>query len=238
MKEALKLQELQKKIGYSFRNPALLERALTHTSRANEEHTGHLGSNERLEFLGDAVLELVSSEFFYHRFPNLPEGQLTVKRASFVCEPALAFCAEQIPLGEYLRLGRGEDQTGGRFRPSVVSDAMEAVIGAIYLDGGFEPARACIDRFILNDIEGKQYFYDAKTILQEEIQKDGAADLNYVLLSESGPEHLKEFFSAVMLDGRELARGTGRSKKRSEQQAAYEALKQMGIVKDTEGQEV
>ena len=238
MKEALKLQELQKKIGYSFRNPALLERALTHTSRANEEHTGHLGSNERLEFLGDAVLELVSSEFFYHRFPNLPEGQLTVKRASFVCEPALAFCAEQIPLGEYLRLGRGEDQTGGRFRPSVVSDAMEAVIGAIYLDGGFEPARAYIDRFILNDIEGKQYFYDAKTILQEEIQKDGAADLNYVLLSESGPEHLKEFFSAVMLDGRELARGTGRSKKRSEQQAAYEALKQMGIVKDTEGQEV
>ena len=225
MKEALKLQELQKKIGYSFRNPALLERALTHTSRANEEHTGHLGSNERLEFLGDAVLELVSSEFFYHRFPNLPEGQLTVKRASFVCEPALAFCAEQIPLGEYLRLGRGEDQTGGRFRPSVVSDAMEAVIGAIYLDGGFEPARACIDRFILNDIEGKQYFYDAKTILQEEVQKDGAADLNYVLLSESGPEHLKEFSSAVMLDGRELARGTGRSKKRSEQQAAYEALK-------------
>ena len=237
MKEALKLQELQKKIGYSFRNPALLARALTQPSRANEEHTGHLGSNERLEFLGDAVLELVSSEFFYHRFPNLPEGQLTVKRASFVCEPALAFCAEQIPLGEYLRLGRGEDQTGGRFRPSVVSDAMEAVIGAIYLDGGFEPARACIDRFILNDIEGKQYFYDAKTILQEEIQKDGAADLNYVLLSESGPEHLKEFFSAVMLDGRELARGTGRSKKRSEQQAAYEALKQMGIVKDTEGQE-
>ena len=202
MKEALKLQELQKKIGYSFRNPALLERALTHTSRANEEHTGHLGSNERLEFLGDAVLELVSSEFFYHRFPELTEGQLTVKRASFVCEPALAFCAEQIPLGEYLRLGRGEDQTGGRFRPSVVSDAMEAVIGAIYLDGGF------------------------------------AADLNYVLLSESGPEHLKEFSSAVMLDGRELARGTGRSKKRSEQQAAYEALKQMGIVKDTEGQEV
>ena len=238
MKEALKLQELQKKIGYSFRNPALLERALTHTSRANEEHTGHLGSNERLEFLGDAVLELVSSEFFYHRFPELTEGQLTVKRASFVCEPALAFCAEQIPLGEYLRLGRGEDQTGGRFRPSVVSDAMEAVIGAIYLDGGFEPARACIDRFILNDIEGKQYFYDAKTILQEEIQKDGAADLNYVLLSESGPEHLKEFSSAVMLDGRELARGTGRSKKRSEQQAAYEALKHMGIVKDTEGQEV
>ena len=238
MKEALKLQELQKKIGYSFRNPALLERALTHTSRANEEHTGHLGSNERLEFLGDAVLELVSSEFFYHRFPNLPEGQLTVKRASFVCEPALAFCAEQIPLVEYLRLGRGEDQTGGRFRPSVVSDAMEAVIGAIYLDGGFEPARACIDRFILNDIEGKQYFYDAKTILQEEVQKDGAADLNYVLLSESGPEHLKEFSSAVMLDGRELARGTGRSKKRSEQQAAYEALKHIGIVKDTEGQEV
>ena len=193
-KEALQLAELQKRIGYVFRNPALLERALTHTSRANETHAGHAGSNERLEFLGDAVLELVSSEFFYHRYPELTEGQLTVKRASFVCEPALAFCAEQIPLGEFLRLGRGEEQTGGRFRPSVVSDAMEAVIGAIYLDGGFAPARAYI-------------------------------------------EHLKEFSSAVLLDGKELARGTGRSKKRSEQQAAYEALKRMGIVKDTEGQE-
>ena len=233
-----KLKTLEERIGYIFRDPSLLEHAMTHSSCANELHKGHLGSNERLEFLGDAVLELVSSDFFYHRYPEMPEGRLTKLRASFVCEPALAFCAEQIPLGEYLRLGRGEDQTGGRFRPSVVSDAMEAVIGAIYLDGGFEPARACIDRFILNDIEGKQYFYDAKTILQEEVQKDGAADLNYVLLSESGPEHLKEFSSAVMLDGRELARGTGRSKKRSEQQAAYEALKQMGIVKDTEGQEV
>lgn len=223
---------LEQKIGYEFRNPKLLRHALTHTSYANEQHKGHEGSNERLEFLGDAVLELASSEFFYRTRPDLPEGSLTKMRASFVCEPALAYCAEQIPLSPWILLGRGEEQTGGRMRPSIISDAMEAVIGAIYLDGGFEEARGFIYRFILDDIEGKQYFYDAKTILQEEIQKRGEGDLTYTLVSEEGPDHRKVFTSAVLFHGEELARGSGGSKKHAEQQAAYEALRSLGIVKD------
>lgn len=223
------IEELEGKIGYTFRDRSLLVLALTHTSFANEAHSGHLGSNERLEFLGDAVLELVSSDFFYREKPKLSEGELTKLRASFVCEPALAYCAEQIPLPPYLLLGRGEEMTGGRLRPSIVSDAMEAVIGAIYLDGGLTPTRAYIDRFILNDIEGKRYFYDAKTILQEEIQKDKDAVLSYELRGEEGPEHLKRFTVAALRDGVPLAEGEGSSKKEAEQRAAYAALLALGI---------
>ena len=223
------IEELEGKIGYTFRDRSLLVLALTHTSFANEAHSGHLGSNERLEFLGDAVLELVSSDFFYREKPKLSEGELTKLRASFVCEPALAYCAEQIPLPPYLLLGRGEEMTGGRLRPSIVSDAMEAVLGAIYLDGGLTPARAYIDRFILNDIEGKRYFYDAKTILQEEIQKDKDAVLSYELRGEEGPEHLKRLTVAALRDGVPLAEGEGSSKKEAEQRAAYAALLALGI---------
>ena len=223
------IEALEGKIGYTFRDRSLLVLALTHTSFANEAHSGHLGSNERLEFLGDAVLELVSSDFFYREKPKLSEGELTKLRASFVCEPALAYCAEQIPLPPYLLLGRGEEMTGGRLRPSIVSDAMEAVIGAIYLDGGLIPARAYIDRFILNDIEGKRYFYDAKTILQEEIQKDKDAVLSYELRGEEGPEHLKRFTVAALRDGVPLAEGEGSSKKEAGQRAAYAALLALGI---------
>lgn len=223
------IEALEGKIGYTFQDRSLLVLALTHTSFANEAHSGHLGSNERLEFLGDAVLELVSSDFFYREKPKLSEGELTKLRASFVCEPALAYCAEQIPLPPYLLLGRGEEMTGGRLRPSIVSDAMEAVIGAIYLDGGLTPARAYIDRFILNDIEGKRYFYDAKTILQEEIQKDKDAVLSYELRGEEGPEHLKRFTVAALRDGVPLAEGEGSSKKEAEQRAAYAALLALGI---------
>ena len=223
------IEALEGKIGYTFRDRSLLVLALTHTSFANEAHSGHLGSNERLEFLGDAVLELVSSDFFYREKPKLSEGELTKLRASFVCEPALAYCAEQIPLPPYLLLGRGEEMTGGRLRPSIVSDAMEAVIGAIYLDGGLTPARAYIDRFILNDIEGKRYFYDAKTILQEEIQKDKDAVLSYELRGEEGPEPLKRFTVAALRDGVPLAEGEGSSKKEAEQRAAYAALLALGI---------
>ena len=223
------IEALEGKIGYTFQDRSLLVLALTHTSFANEAHSGHLGSNERLEFLGDAVLELVSSDFFYREKTQLSEGELTKLRASFVCEPALAYCAEQIPLPPYLLLGRGEEMTGGRLRPSIVSDAMEAVIGAIYLDGGLTPARAYIDRFILNDIEGKRYFYDAKTILQEEIQKDKDAVLSYELRGEEGPEHLKRFTVAALRDGVPLAEGEGSSKKEAEQRAAYAALLALGI---------
>ena len=214
------IRELEEHLNYSFHNRELLVQALTHTSFANEAHSGHLGSNERLEFLGDAVLELVSSEFFYREKTQLSEGELTKLRA---------YCAEQIPLSPYLLLGRGEEMTGGRTRPSIVSDAMEAVVGALYLDGGPEIARGFIERFILNDIEGKRYFYDAKTILQEEIQKDKDAVLSYELLAETGPEHLKRFTVAALRDGVAIAEGTGSSKKEAEQRAAYAALLTLGI---------
>ena len=157
------MDQLEQKIGYRFRNKKLLRQALTHSSYANEKKLGKLGCNERLEFLGDAVLELISSDVLYARFPQIPEGELTKKRASLVCEPSLAYCARQFGLPEYLLLGRGEDMTGGRMRDSIVSDATEALLGAIYLDGGFERAREFVLKFILNDIERKQLFYDSKT---------------------------------------------------------------------------
>ena len=162
-----KLQELQNRIGYTFEKEGLLRQALTHSSYANEKHMKKHSDNERLEFLGDAVLEIISSEFLYKEYPDKPEGELTKLRASIVCEPTLALCTKDIALGEYLLLGKGEDQTGGRGRKSILSDALEAVIGAIYLDGGFANAKEFILRFIMNDMEHKQLFYDSKTILQE-----------------------------------------------------------------------
>ena len=164
------LNEFQSKIGYTFKNRHLLEQALTHSSYANEKHMKKHSDNERLEFLGDAVLEIVSSEFLFINYPQKPEGELTKLRASIVCEPTLALCTKPLDLGKYLRLGRGEDHTGGRKRKSILSDALEAVIGAIYLDGGFTNAKEFVLRFIMTDIENKQLFYDSKTILQELIQ--------------------------------------------------------------------
>ena len=164
------LKELEHRIGYTFQDFALLKKAMSHSSYVNEEHLPKYECNERLEFLGDAVLELVSSEFLFFEHPTTPEGELTKTRASMVCEPALAFCAREIELGEYLLLGKGEDATGGRKRESVTSDAMEALIGAIYVDGGFANAKEFINRFILKDLENKKLFYDSKTILQEIVQ--------------------------------------------------------------------
>ena len=219
-----KLDELQEAIGYRFRNLQLLEQALTHSSYANEKGLGHLGCNERLEFLGDAVLELISSDFLYHRYPKLPEGDMTKTRASVVCEPTLALCAAEFSLGRYLRLGRGEDMTGGRNRNSVVSDALEALIGAIYLDGGFASAKEFVIRFVMNDIEHKKLFYDSKTILQEMIQGRQQDELRYVMLGEEGPDHDKTFLAAAMLGSREIGRGSGRTKKAAEQMAAYRGI--------------
>ena len=176
------LKKLEETIGYSFHNKRLLSHAMTHSSYANEHRWEKTRCNERLEFLGDAVLELVSSDFLFHTYGDLPEGDLTKTRASLVCEPTLAFCAEQIELGEYLLLGKGEEATGGRRRHSVVSDGLEALIGAIYLDGGFASAKEFILRFILNDIEHKQLFYDSKTILQEMVQSQYEEPLTYQLL--------------------------------------------------------
>ncbi len=219
------LIELQGKIGYTFKNVKLLRQALTHSSFANEQKINKQGDYERLEFLGDAVLELVSSEFLYKENPNKSEGQLTKTRASMVCEPALAYCAKDIELNSYILLGRGEETTGGRKRDSIISDVMEAVIGAIYLDSGIDEAKKFIYRFILSDLENKILFFDSKTILQEEIQKSGtAAQLSYELVGESGPEHDKEFSVKAYLNGKEIGAGKGHTKKAAQQQAAYEAL--------------
>ena len=164
------LKDFQARIGYQFKNINLLRQALTHSSYANEKHMRKLSDNERLEFLGDAVLELVSSEFLYDNYSDVPEGELTKLRASIVCEPTLALCTEAMELGKYVLLGRGEERTGGRKRKSILSDALEAVIGAIYLDGGFANAKEFVLKYILTDIEHKQLFYDSKTILQEIVQ--------------------------------------------------------------------
>ncbi len=219
-----KLTELEEKIGYRFREQGLLRQALTHSSFANEKHMKKLSDNERLEFLGDAVLEVVSSEFLYKKYRDLPEGDLTKLRASIVCEPTLALCTREIELGKYLYLGKGEDQTGGRGRKSVLSDALEAVIGAIYLDGGFVPASDFIHRFILTDIEHKKLFYDSKTILQEVVQGNMEESLHYELIGEEGPDHDKHFLVEAVIGDQTIGRGSGHTKKAAEQEAAYQAL--------------
>jgi len=224
MLEGYTLELLQERIGYTFDNKKLLKRALTHSSYMNEQKINRTGDYERLEFLGDAVLELVSSEFLYNEHKEVPEGELTKMRASMVCEPSLAFCARDIELGKFILLGKGEENTGGRNRDSIISDVMEAVTGAIYLDGGFEQAKAFIYRFILSDLEDKQLFYDSKSNLQELIQGKLKKDFHYELLEESGPEHDKTFVVEVIMEQTSLGKGTGRTKKAAEQQAAYQAL--------------
>ena len=218
------IETLEMRISYTFQNKNLLRQALTHSSFANEQKINKWDDYERLEFLGDAVLELVSSDYLYRADPHMPEGKLTKLRSSMVCEPALAYCARDIELGNYIFLGRGEEATGGRRRESITSDVLEAVIGAIYLDGGLQHAREFINRFILSDLEDKQLFYDSKTILQELIQKNGEGKLSYALVEESGPEHDKLFRVEAMLDGKKIGAGSGRTKKHAEQQAAYQAL--------------
>ena len=217
------LKKIQAEIGYEFKDEQLLKQALTHSSYANEKHLKKLSDNERLEFLGDAVLEVVSSEFLFHAYPKLTEGELTKLRASIVCEPTLALCTEEIHLGEYLFLGKGEDHTGGRTRKSVLSDAMEALIGAIYLDGGFANAKEFVLKYIMTDIENKHLFYDSKTILQEVVQGEHE-QLTYVLLGETGPDHDKTFEVGVLIGNKEISTGKGHTKKAAEQEAAYKAL--------------
>lgn len=221
------LNEFQSKIGYTFKNRHLLEQALTHSSYANEKHMKKHSDNERLEFLGDAVLEIVSSEFLFINYPQKPEGELTKLRASIVCEPTLALCTKPLDLGKYLRLGRGEDHTGGRKRKSILSDALEAVIGAIYLDGGFTNAKEFIEQFVLNGIEEKQLFFDSKTIFQEMMQSITAEPIHYELVREDGPDHCKSFTVELFVGGRSAGTGTGRSKKAAEQAAAYDAIKKL-----------
>lgn len=218
-----RLHEFEEVIGYHFNNQGLLRQALTHSSYANERHMKKHSDNERLEFLGDAVLEVTSSEFLYQKYPDYSEGELTKLRASLVCEPTLAFCTRAIDLGKYLYLGKGEDLTGGRNRKSILSDALEAVIGAIFLDGGFANAKEFVKSFILNDLESKQLFYDSKTILQEVVQA-AHKEVIYEIIGESGPEHDKDFIASAKVDGMFHVTAKGHTKKHAEQHAAYEAL--------------
>lgn len=224
MLEGYTLKLLEDRIGYHFHDISLLKQAVTHSSFTNEQKINKAKHYERLEFLGDAVLELVSSEFLFKRHPEMPEGELTKVRASMVCEPSLAFCARDLELGKFLLLGKGEDITGGRHRDSIISDAMEAVTGAIFLDGGMEPAKQFIYRFILSDIEDKQLFYDSKSNLQELIQGKLKKDFHYELRDEKGPEHDKIFEVEIFMEEESLGIGQGRTKKAAEQQAAYKAL--------------
>lgn len=225
------LAPLQERIGYRFQNLSLLETAVTHSSYANEVRKGHK-SNERLEFLGDSVLSVIVADYIFAKYKDRPEGDLTKLRSSLVCEKALYGYAEKIRLGQALLLGRGEENTGGRFRPSVLSDAFEAVIAAIYLDGGLEPAREFVLQFVCPEIEdGDNEIRDYKTILQEIIQKNPEEHLYYQLVGEEGPDHDKKFVVELRLNSNVIGKGVGKSKKQAEQQAAREALALMGELK-------
>ena len=218
------LKELQQKIDYQFKDENLLFTAVTHSSYANEHKLHKIHHNERLEFLGDAVLEIVSSDFLFKNFPDMAEGQMSKKRASLVCEPTLAYCARQIGLGKYLMLGKGEDMGGGRNRDSILSDALEAVIGSIYLDGGLNKASKFIMTHVLNDIEHKAMFQDSKTILQEILQKNHRDPITYEVVDMKGPEHNRMFVMQVKLGDAVIGQGSGRTKQAAGQEAAYHAI--------------
>lgn len=218
-------EKLEQAIEYRFHNRDLLLTAVTHTSYANEHRKEGCRHNERLEFLGDAVLEIISSEYLFLKYPDKEEGELSKIRASMVCEPSLAKCARDLGLPRYLRLGKGEDRMGGRRKDSITSDATEAVIGAIYLDGGFEEAKKFVMKHILLDLQEEDLFVDDKTRLQELVQEQNTR-VEYKLLAEEGPDHNKTFRCAAVVDGKTIGIGSGRTKKAAEQSAALEALQQ------------
>lgn len=223
------MKSLEEKLQYSFKNKKLLLNALTHSSYANEARDG-ISSNERLEFLGDSVLSIVVSEYIYKQFSNLPEGELTKLRASLVCEKSLCSFSKELNLGEYLRLGKGEEKGGGRERASILADAFEAVLAAIYLDGGFENAKTHVMRFVKAELKhtDDEVFKDYKTALQEIIQRNPEESVTYILTGESGPDHDKVFEVEVRLNSNTIGKGKGKSKKQAEQFAAKEALHLMG----------
>ena len=221
------MQELEKKLNYTFRNQELLREALNHSSYANEHRSQGLGSNERLEFLGDSVLGFVTAEYLFARHPDLPEGDLTRIRAALVCEQSLHEVAQKLNLGSYLKLGRGEEAGGGRERTSILADAMEAVFAAVYLDGGITAASALIHQCLL-DAEKEEAVEerrrDYKTALQELVQRQADQVLVYQVVGEQGPDHAKTFEAEVLLNGTPLGTGCGHSKKEAEQAAAKSAL--------------
>lgn len=219
-----RLSLLEESISYHFQDKNLLLLAMTHSSYANEQKSPARQNNERLEFLGDAVLEITVSDYLFRNYPDYDEGRMTKTRSSMVCEFTLASCARDIRLGDYLLLSHGEDTTGGRERDSILSDAFEALIGAIYVDGGMEMASRFIHAYLLDDIGDRTLFYDAKTILQEMVQASEEGNLRYQLIGESGPDHNKEFTVETYIGSTAYAQGNGRTKKSAEQMAAYRTL--------------
>ena len=221
-----KPEEIEKLTGYQFKDRMLLRSALSHKSYVNELKINTYPEYERLEFLGDAVLELVVSDHLYRKKGDMPEGEMTKLRAALVCESTLAECAREISLSDFILVGRGEEEQGSRFRDSIVSDVFEALIGAIYLDGGIDAAREHIEKYVLTDMERRRLFYDAKSILQERVQKKGQS-LAYRITDERGPDHRKIYTVEVLINEKCAATGEGSSKKAAEQQAAYNALSKM-----------
>lgn len=220
-------KDLQNTLNYKFNDENILINALTHSSYANEKKSMKLSSNERLEFLGDSILNFIVSAYVFSNYPNLPEGEMTKVRASVVCEQTLKDISNSLGIGEYLQFGKGEEQTGGRKRPSILADAFESVVGAIYIDGGFEAARNFVlnklDELILSSVKGTG-MTDYKTTLQEELQKKGEVKISYEILAESGPDHDKKFKVHIKCNGKVLGIGWGKSKKEAEQSAARDAL--------------
>ena len=217
------METLEAKLGYQFKDRSLLDNALTHSSYANENRSS-MGSNERLEFLGDSILGMITADYLYKKHPDMPEGDLTRTRAALVCEDSLVEVAELLDLGAYLKLGKGEEAGGGRTRPSIRADAVEAVLAAVYLDGGLMESRKIIRRFILDKETEKSASRDYKTALQELVQRENGRVLSYRLVGESGPDHAKTFSVAVELNGETVGTGTGHSKKEAEQMAAKAAI--------------
>ncbi len=223
------MRELEAKLGYTFHDRTLLEKALTHSSYANEAKRRETECNERLEFLGDAVLGLVVADWLYRNCPHVPEGRMTRTRAELVCENSLAETSTLLGIGEYLRLGKGEDHGGGRTRKSILADAFEATLAAVYLDGGMENAERIVRRLILSKLEDAPDpgVADYKTRLQERLQGKNGRTVAYEMAGEEGPDHDKRFTAVVLIDGEEAGRGTGRNKKEAEQSAAREALEKL-----------
>ncbi len=223
------MKALESNLGYTFKDIKLLENALTHSSYANEVRHG-ITSNERLEFLGDSVLSIIVAEYLYNKFKDIPEGELTKLRASLVCEKSLCVFSRELEIGKFLRLGKGEDKGGGRERDSILADAFEAVLAAMYLDGGMEIAKKHVMRFVTVELEHKddEVFKDYKTTLQEIIQRNPEEYVSYILTGESGPDHDKVFEVEVRLNSNVIGKGTGKNKKQAEQMAAKQALELMG----------
>ncbi|MBR1670102.1 MAG: ribonuclease III [Butyrivibrio sp.] len=211
-------------IGYEFKNKALITQAFTHSSFVNEQKINKKPDYERLEFLGDAVLEMISSAYLFKSFPDKKEGEMSKIRATLVCEGALAYDAEALDIRSYIQFGKGEEATGGRNKESIIADVMEAIIGALYLDGGVRQSKRFIDKYVLSNIEAVQIFVDSKSRLQEIVQGQNLGEIRYEICGESGPEHDKIFDVRVFVGGNNLGEGSGKTKKAAEQKAAYEAV--------------